>query len=270
MSKTIADLMNYLKDKNVSLLDSDYITFGDSEDYLLFYNAFSRKIDIYFEEKYEDLLLKSKIENAIDNDNINIIMDSIDSVIIYNNSKYEKLYNTTILKYNPLDNVNATITTNYGAISNTKVKGQQTDTHERDAKTDSTTDNLGAVQTTRGANDITETNNIYGFNTTSANGVNADKKTINNGSYTDTIGQHTNTNTLNYGKDKLTEIYGNRSDTDSTQAHTDTITRVGNIGITSSQDLLKQEREVAIFIYFDYIFTDIIKTITTGVFNCEF
>lgn len=257
--------MEYLEKKQATLIppNLDY-------DFLVDYYTASDLYDFYFGEKWETALLIPKIEKAVNDDNLTKIQKYISSIINFNAFKYSKLYNTLLLEYNPLDNVNATITNSYGAISNTKVKGQQVDIHERDAKTDSTSENIGGVTTTRGANDITETNNIYGFNTSSANGVNADKKIINNGAYTDTIGQHTNANTLNYGKDKLTETYGNRSDTDSTQAHTDTITRVGNIGVTSSQELLKQEREVAIFNFYEHIFTDILNIITLGVFENEY
>lgn len=266
--------MEYLTTKNKKLIpNSDYEFLSD------YYDA-SSLFDFYFLDKWESLILTDRINKAIENDSISVIEMSVMSCINYNEYKYNKLYATLGLEYNPLDNVNASTTNVYGAISNTKVKGAQTDVHERDAKQDTVSlgarsDTVGAITTTRGANTIVEKNNMYGFNTTATDGVNADKKTIDNGSYTDTTGSHTDSigaqsNTTNYGKDRLTDTMGQRSDTDTTQTHTDTITRVGNIGVTSSQELLKQEREVAIFNFYEYVFNDILNYITIGVFENDY
>lgn len=118
---------------------------------------------------------------------------------------WQKLYETTQLKYDPLWNKDATIT----------------ETRKLDV-TDKETRNLATGAST------TATGSVAGYNSTT---LRTQEQQVVSGSGTDT---------------------GTRSNVTD---HDETITRreTGNIGITSSQELLKQERDVVQFDIYRYI-----------------
>lgn len=154
--------------------------------------------------------------------------------------EWMKLYGTTNLTYNPIWNKDGTITETHvhGAKTNQDAYGQ-----------DSETVQYGATEKTKtnGARSGETINSVQGFN--SANYVPSDKTNTTDAQSVDTEADaiHSDTSTRQA-----------RTDTHTEQTYTDTDTRIetGNIGITTTQQMIKEEREISEFSIYDYIADD--------------
>ena len=148
----------------------------------------------------------------------------------------------------------------------------------------------GSIEDTgaKADNQTEQNNKIYGYN--SSNGVNSDSNTQQ--------ASHKNTQTFNSVKDEtsftnrtdsrdITTTFTNRADTDSRKdtynniADTDTrkelynnikdtgshnLTRSGNIGVTTTQQMAESEIEYRRNLYFDMVFADIDKLLTLPIY----
>lgn len=135
---------------------------------------------------------------------------------------WQKLQASTQFVYNPIWNKDGTIieTTEYGAHTVTENRGQR-----------QTTEN-------RGQRETTSEDKIAGFN--SAEYSNADKSTV-----TDAA-----------AIDSTTEAAAIDTTTEAAREDTTTRTEQGNIGITTTQQMIKEEREISDFSIYDYIAQD--------------
>lgn len=177
---------------------------------------------------------------------------------------WTKLYESTMFDYNPIWNKDGTITevetrdlmgSNY-TVNNVDRVDNLTDKNTRNLQ-DQETRNLKDVET-RNLQDE-NAHSVYGFNSSTEA---PESKDLNKGTGTDSL-DHTGTNTLNHtGTD--TVDHSGRQDIDTTRdtKTTDTGTvkheriEQGNIGVTSTQQLIKEEREVDQFNIYDYIIND--------------
>lgn len=221
----------------------------------------------------------------------------------YNTHKYqyETLYNTTLLKYEPLQNYDRTEevedTTNRTGTNDT-IFGSHTDT-----STANNTTNIGAQDNT---NTDDETTKIGAINTetnssTSKNGSESNekevapydsetyykqekdtlsftKRTDTNNSTTTTNARtdtRTNTNTEKVGartdsnESSTSNTFGERTDATSrneNETYTHKSHIYGNIGITTSQQMLQSQREVAYFNFVSIVAHDIIKLIAICIY----
>lgn len=170
-------------------------------------------VDSHYMHKYKDM--------GIIDDVTPHITSLIASVLDINDYKYQKLYDTLNLDYNPIWNVDGTETT-------TTTYGEHT-----------STDNIGA-----------RTNN---------EDINQYRVPMDSGTKTLT--------------DETTTSNSTQSAVDShvSNTHTDTIVneRHGNIGVTSTQHLITEERQVAMFTLYDIIFEDIMKCIGVPIWESE-
>lgn len=195
----VKDYLITLQSQNKTLIPSSF----SAEDYLEPYFDHAVDYDIeYGLIQFPNLALVSPDQ---------VIVDALVRNCVHSNAyKWEKLYNTTILEYNPIWNVDGTETETHvlGATTNTKVYGDSTSTATASQVPD----------------DMTTEKEVG-------------KSVTNRATYTDT---------------------------DSNAAHTDTITRVrsGNIGVTKTQDMINDEREVANFNYIKTIMTDLVNAIS--------
>lgn len=145
---------------------------------------------------------------------------------------WQELYDTTQYEYNPIWNKDGTI--------------QETITRDLAGTEDYTdTHNLQLKQTRdlKGTNDTTQTDSVYGFNSSSdapSDKTVIDQDTTDTGSITDN-----DTGTL-------------KRDRDTTDTGTITTERTeqGNIGLTSTQELINAQREVVKFNLYDVIIKD--------------
>lgn len=176
----------------------------------------------------------------------------------YNYYKYGTLAKTEKFEYEPLWNVDGTTesvierestdTVNNGQVQTTVNNGQKQTTNTIGQRTN--TDNIGATQFNR-------MNAVSPFETESIANVAHDEQI-------ETTAQKQDTHILSSATDSQTQNAS--TDTQTVGAHTDTneneskettkVIRYGNIGITSSQTLVLQERDVAMFNVFEIVFSD--------------
>lgn len=259
---------------------NDYITMLDnplgSADYEPFTNDFMQMLIDYVRFNHGNLQVRPTLE-----DNINQIPDMVSNMYRVKKYQYSKLWETTKLEYNPIENYSMSESGNDTTnISTTNVKGQQTDT-----ATLSNTTTLGGQTTTHGS---TATNNTSELsksgsedNTHKSVPYDTDTEMLTNkdtlsfkdrkdkqtnitttDEYTDTISNRTDT-----AEQNGTSVSGDRTDTNKSNTSTShTFKRSGNIGITTSQQMLQSERDIAMFNFISIVAHDIVKLIAICIY----
>ena len=145
---------------------------------------------------------------------------------------WKKLYDTTVLEYNPIEN--------YDRMEDWTDTDDETSTSARD-NTRNTTNTVKSTST----NEIMNSVNVTDQNTAFNAGLADHAKQITDGDTTEN-GSITNTET---GKDTENEnVNGGR-----TGRHTRTGRAHGNIGVTTSQQMIESERDLVIFNLYDVI-----------------
>ena len=146
-----------------------------------------------------------------------------------NIEKWNRLYKTQVLTYNPLWNVDANIVDTVEGSENRDIGRTGTGSNNR-------TLNLADNETVN----ITDTESVKGFNTDTWAESHKNEK-----AGTD--------NTTHTGTDNTSLSSNETVNDDMTREETRTQRRTGNIGVTSSQSLVLAEREVAEFSIINYI-----------------
>lgn len=145
---------------------------------------------------------------------------------------WKKLYDTTVLEYNPIEN--------YDRMEDWTDTDDETSTSARD-NTRNTTNTVKSTST----NEIINSVNVTDQNTAFNAGLADHAKQITDGDTTEN-GSITNTET---GKDTENEnVNGGR-----TGRHTKTGRAHGNIGVTTSQQMIQSERDLVVFNLYDVI-----------------
>lgn len=145
---------------------------------------------------------------------------------------WKKLYDTTVLEYNPIEN--------YDRMEDWTDNDDETSTSARD-NTRNTTNTVKSTSTNEVMNSVNVTDQNTAFNA----GLADHAKQITDGDTTEN-GSITNTET---GKDTENEnINGGR-----TGRHTRVGRAHGNIGVTTSQQMIQSERDLVIFNLYDVI-----------------
>lgn len=145
---------------------------------------------------------------------------------------WKKLYDTTVLEYNPIEN--------YDRMEDWTDTDDETSTSARD-NTRNTTNTVKSTSTNEVMNSVNVTDQNTAFNA----GLADHAKQITDGDTTEN-GSITNTET---GKDTENEnVNGGR-----TGRHTRTGRAHGNIGVTTSQQMIQSERDLVIFNLYDVI-----------------
>lgn len=200
-------------------------------------------------------LYNGEIETGKDNRTFTIIRNLIDSALVENKYKIDTLYDTTTLEYNPIEN--------YNRIQKTTIKheGSEADTRNgSEERVHGGSDTLaytgGTTSTPSGS--TTNIHSTTAFNEPSEfAGDTKDVTTYDGMQTTETFKDRKDTNqynsneTVTYNDVKNEHTFANRVDTteDSTS---------GNIGVTTSQQMLESEREIAEFSVFAVI-ADIVQ-----------
>ena len=151
-------------------------------------------------------------------------------------NKWSKLYETTVLEYNPIWNVDGTETTTTAAQHTIT-----TDTNH--ANTVVTSTELGRRSTTRERKE-------YPYD--SDNGKPTESETVTENPATDT---RTDTNPETVSDHET-----------NTDQYTVTHERHGNIGVTMTQDLIKKEREVSEFLLYEVVLPDVANFLTIPIY----
>ena len=165
-------------------------------------------------------------------------------------SKWQKFFNTLDFEYNPIENYSMS-----EIMSNDDRKRYY-------GKTNTRTDNLTSrnAGTNRTDPNLTDTESInnFGFNSTAENGEPTEKRTLNKtGSSVDTV----DVSKIDTGTQTYADGGSDREE------HSYQLTRTGNIGTVTAQDMIKQEREILMFDYFyDVVFPDILRVLTIKIY----
>ena len=223
------------------------------------------------------------VENNLTDNSKTMLAMSIFS--IYSN-KWSRLYHILSLEYEPIENYNMIETEKTTSTNeNTDTITINTTNSNNVTETNTGTNTANDSENTTGKNTITDSRNIsennnvannnslYGFNSTS--GVNSDSQ---NGSETrnstdknthndDLKGTRTNEHSENINTSKVTaqknDIKDIKDGTHTENGSQDrTLTRHGNIGVTTSQQMLNSEIELWQWNFFSDVFKDIDKILT--------
>ncbi len=191
---------------------------------------------IYHGSRSGHKIIGSLIENYLENntvsdDNKITIAQAIFSIYIKN---WNALYKTLSLEYNPIENYSMTETEN--------VQDSHKGTTESDA-TDTDTNNETTI-----VND-TANNQLWGFNSTDS--VNSDRQVGDTTRNVDSTRNATHKNTDTETKD----ITSDR-----------TLKRSGNIGVTTSQQMIESERQLWLWNFFKSVFSDIDKILVLKIY----
>lgn len=191
---------------------------------------------IYHGSRSGHKIIGSLIENYLENntvsdDNKITIAQAIFSIYIKN---WNALYKTLSLEYNPIENYSMTETEN--------VQDSHKGTVESDA-TDTSTNTENTI-----VND-TANNQLWGFNSTDS--VNSDTQIGDTTKNVDGSINSTHKNTDTETKD----ITSDR-----------TLKRSGNIGVTTSQQMIESERQLWLWNFFESVFSDIDRILVLKIY----
>ena len=171
------------------------------------------------------------------------------AMIIFNKfkEKWNKLYATLELEYNPIENYR--MTEEEETVDDKNI----TDSYTRDRDVSGT--NTGTVGNVAGATD-TITNQVYGFD--NGEPTNKDKSVDSSSS------NNTQTNNLANSESEDIEDSSEHNE-DNTQNRT--LTRSGNIGVTTSQQMIESERNLWMWNFYEQIFKDVDSVLTLKIYN---
>ena len=210
---------------------------------------------------FSGVLYNGKLDVKQDNRTYTIIRNLVDAALTEKKYEIDTLYNTTILEYNPIENYNST------EKETTQISGSEIDTksgsetHNRTGN-DSTTYTGGTTTTPTGSTSVTRKETA--FNEPSDLATSTQDVTSYEGMSTSEVFKdradtklHEETETATYNNLKNERNYNNRK-------NERTFERKGNIGVTTSQQMLEQERNIALFSVWQHIANIVQESITTS------
>ena len=234
-------------------------------------------VDLIGMYNYDNTLLDlMQIPEDIDRTTLidNLLMESAEQEILYSNLGFLKqaigswsakqlpiwqhLLETTKYEYNPIWNKDGTVTENEtrDLKGSEKVKDE---TDRVDNLTDKNTRDFEDKETRNLENN--SLNSVYGFNSSDAAPANKDEA---KDTGTDTI-EHSGTDTMDHTGRQDIDRNLERDTTDTGTIKHERIEQ-GNIGLTSTQDLISQERQISLFNVMDVIIQDFIKRFCLAVY----
>ena len=209
-------------------------------------------------QTFVDNLLMETAEREIIYTNLPFLKQAIGSWSNKNLSVWNELYDTTQYDYNPIWNKDGTIT----ELETRDLKGTNfhTDNLDRvDALEDKETRNYQDKETRD--LDSNSLESVYGYNSDTDAPAN---KVENEDNGTD-IMDHTGTDTVNHtGRQDVDRTYDEKTTDSGTVKHERK--EQGNIGLTSTQDLISQQRELVKFNLMDYIINDFSNKFCLGIY----
>lgn len=230
---TIKDIYDYTKDKNLPLLGVFDI---ETLKFMEVYNNYQSQ-DLYTTIKYGKYIpLMLSSQNKITDSVYQVWVKIVQTIISLHKYELTGMYKTTLLDYNPIENYSMTEeeTNNIGGKTdiNTSNYGEQKNntayTNNPREDTENTTEKTAPYDTQEFVNkNRNETTRNYGVSTGNTEG---------------TINPYTDIHTMDFGA----------------QENKRNFKRSGNIGVTTSQQMLLSEREVVKLNFFDYLLQIII------------
>ena len=209
---------------------------GNTSNFISDYETNKESLDWFFIHEYGKRVLD--VESESDADIAAEVKAEFKSILLIYLDNWARLYYALNEPYNPLFNVDGTTTYVYG---------EHVTDHDIASRTNSHTE--GAKSRTRGTR--TDNSTTYAVSYDATTEKETGKQTDELGSSTDTEQTYTNNDVVGGGKD-----------TDTSKTHTDTETRQGNIGVTKSTELLRDEIKLRTdFAFFKTLFQTIIEEV---------
>lgn len=253
-------------------------------------NFDASQIDMMYYNSYGQRIISPLVDNLLGEastlsaENVQLLADLVATRY---SKKWERLYEVYSIEYNPIQNYNMSETegeivdteqSTTGEVSNTltteaEVTTSETTTHDGSETIDrDTTD----TETRTGTGTANTTNSVYGFN--SATDVNSDKA-VGSTTTTDSISRTgaEDVSTTNDYNDTTSGSTTNEISTTTAEESSQTnntnqnrsrmLTRAGNIGVTTSQQMLQSELDLWNWDIFKTIFDDVNKILTLKIYN---
>lgn len=193
------------------------------------------------------------------------------ALVLFNmfGKNWQKLFDTLNFEYNPIENYNMVESSfdNRSGESASNMKNNASRSLNGSNNSDNSVNEI--TSTTEEGKDISNVDGstdaklgLYGFNSSEAVNGTTNEETNKNSTETDrenttntTRGSSSNMNATN--AENETAEHAEHSDTAHTESETHTLTRSGNVGITTSQQMVQSERELWSFNFFLGVFKDI-------------
>lgn len=213
------------------------------------------ELDIVYYSKSGNKSVSNIILNRMNDDEL-LPLDRLaiaNAVFILFNKQWSKLYNTLSFQYDPIENYRMTETEEL-TIHNEN-EGTETGSIAREA-TNQRTD----TGTVNRAGTDNNTSGVYGFN--SSTSVNSDTSSGNN-----SMLETRNLSSSESIDDTETRNLNNTSETDS--EHARELTRSGNIGVTTSQQMIDSERKLWEWNFFNVVFSDIDSILCLDIYEFD-
>lgn len=209
-------------------------------------------LDRLYENRSGDKEISRIVSNHLNNGAVTVNGRSVIalSLLIMYKHQWERLYETLSAEYDPIANYDMTETesgTNSAERDNSN-SGTHTETGTRTYTDSGTVTDSGAANTETG---------VYGFNSTNAVASDTADNTTSN--------QETRNLTRLETPNISESDSGTSSGTESGE-FSRTLTRKGNIGVTTSQQLLQSEISLWQWSFFNQVFEDIDKILTLQVY----
>ena len=162
-----------------------------------------------------------------------ITADGLAGIIYsFNIENWKKLWENYIVKYNPIDNYS-----------------RHEETVLTDTGNDTTVKNGSMINTMSGSTTAMDMSTIYAYNSNTATNVSGGQSSV--------MPDTTATDTFNNVEDKRTLNTEHKTVSDIS----------GNVGVTTSAQMISENINLWKWNYFDDVFDSIIRLITTGVYN---
>ena len=203
-----------INDLNIRIINDDLSSLG----YDVKYNKYSDLIDNAIKERGYNKILSSRF-------NADNIPEKTDNWLTRYQWNISKILDTIELKYNPLNNYD-------GTEKETIETTAHTDTNNFGERVRNVNNNEHSDVTQYGANEVTVANDVSAFNNNSL--ARESETNTNNKAHSDSV---------NYGATTQTDTTNAYADTTNYGAtkQTRTLTKGGNLGVTTSQQMLTSE-----------------------------
>ena len=179
---------------------------------------------------FKNIKAKNLICNSLCDD---ITAEGLAGIIYsYNIENWQKLWENYTIKYNPIDNYS-----------------RHEETVLTDTGNDTTVKNGSMINTMAGSTTAIDTSTIYVFNSDTATNVSGGQSSV--------TPDTTSTDTFNNVEDKRTLNTEHKTVSDIS----------GNVGVTTSAQMINENINLWKWNYFDDVFDSIIRLITTGVYD---
>lgn len=273
-------LLYYMAENSDSLLPSDtqVSNIADKDWYKELKPFFNDLIWQYYSDRVVFVDTRFKLESS-DQEMINNIIRSFAINLKTRNYEYEKLYDTTILEYNPIWNVDSVTGTIHEQTYNDTTNQSKSGSDTIHNTGDDTIEHKGDNNVVHGGYDEVE------YEKDTQNYVNTydsidytppaeypeshthEKDDKNKTSYNSNDRTYfASDDKTKYNSDHETEYDSAVDGTkDSFQRDLDLVIRQGNQGVTMTQDMMNKEREVALFDFFKKVVHDCVNTCTYAV-----